>query len=390
MTSGLRTHVFSSVWSRFVASLALLAAAPWTVQADPPSLKLQGASVVFRYARDDPYDRQNLYGFNHAPSVVSLPDGRLLAAWFSGPFEASVHQAILGAYSADGGRTWSSEEVLHDAPRRSDFDPAFIVDESRVWLFLTVGRWDRYPFVGLRDVERVEVGADSYKLYARSTSDSGRTWTDTMRVFDGVAWGCRSNGVKLKTGELLMPLYHFTSPKVGLLRSEDSGQNWTHDEAVSLPKAIGAGEPTLTQTASGRVLMFLRTRDGNLWSTVSGDRGTTWEEPTNTQMVAATSSHHVMTTKSGHVVLTHNPCPPPQRTPLTMRVSEDEGRTWGEPLVLSEVEPTRPGGRVFSRSVCYPSVAELPNGDLLAVWTQIEMDATRQAGVIHAARIALE
>ncbi len=52
-------------------------------------------STVFTHPSTDPYHVKNLYGFNHAPSVVGLPDGRLLAAWFSGPFEASVHQSVV-------------------------------------------------------------------------------------------------------------------------------------------------------------------------------------------------------------------------------------------------------------------------------------------------------
>ena len=60
-------------------------------------------STVFEHPDSDPYDRANRFGFNHAPSVTTLADGRLLCAWFSGPFEASVDQVILASYSSDGG-----------------------------------------------------------------------------------------------------------------------------------------------------------------------------------------------------------------------------------------------------------------------------------------------
>ncbi|PYV28536.1 MAG: hypothetical protein DMG24_01815, partial [Acidobacteria bacterium] len=103
--------------------------------------------MVFAHPTADPYDPSNHHGFNHAPSVVLLPDGRLLAAWFSGPFEASVNQVILGSHSSDRGLTWSPAEVLQDFPHKSDFDPAFIADGERTWLFFSAGRWNRYPFV---------------------------------------------------------------------------------------------------------------------------------------------------------------------------------------------------------------------------------------------------
>ena len=85
--------------------------------------KLMSRSLIFKSPSKDPYDLKNLYGFNHATSVVTLPDGRLLAAWFSGPFEASVHQVILASYSSDRGKTWSKAEVLQDSRGKSDFDP---------------------------------------------------------------------------------------------------------------------------------------------------------------------------------------------------------------------------------------------------------------------------
>ena len=63
-------------------------------------------SIVFEHPCADPYNLENCHGFNHGPSVTVLPDGHLVCAWFSGPFEASVQQVILGSYSSDGGRTW--------------------------------------------------------------------------------------------------------------------------------------------------------------------------------------------------------------------------------------------------------------------------------------------
>ncbi len=352
----------------------------------PP--ELLSKSVVFKYPKADPYDRENLYGFNHAPSVVKLPDGRLLAAWFSGPFEASVHQVLLGAYSADGGVSWSSEIVLQDTPHQSDFDPAFIVDGNRTWLFYTAGRWNRYPIVGPRDVERVEIGKQSFKLFGRWTENSGRSWSDAVRILeDNVGWGCRSNGIKISTGELLLPIYDFTSSTAAVVRSDDRGKTWQRLGKAVLPKKVGAGEPSVALLPSGKLLMVLRTRDGFLWKLISEDQGTTWSKPTKTDLPAATSSANIISTSDGRVLLTHNACKPPKRTPLTMRVSSDAGDTWGEPLVLATAKYPTDEEAVFNRSACYPSVTELSDGVVLVVWTEIEIESTRQLGIIHAARV---
>lgn len=115
--------------------------------ASAQTVSVLSRSTVYEHPSGDPYDRANRFGFNHAPSVTLLADGRLLAAWFSGPFEASVDQVILGAYSSDQGKTWTPAEVRQDFPHTSDFDPAFVSNGSRTWLFFSRGRWNRYPFV---------------------------------------------------------------------------------------------------------------------------------------------------------------------------------------------------------------------------------------------------
>ena len=85
--------------------VVLLCGAPPAPLLITQDITVVSRTTVHEHPHADPYDRANLYGFNHAPSVTTLTDGRLLAAWFSGPFEASVDQVILGAYSSDGGQT---------------------------------------------------------------------------------------------------------------------------------------------------------------------------------------------------------------------------------------------------------------------------------------------
>ncbi|HEX7010789.1 MAG TPA: sialidase family protein, partial [Phycisphaeraceae bacterium] len=232
---------------------------------------------MFRYGKADPYDRTNLYGFNHAPSVTLLADGRLLAAWFSGPYEASVHQVILGSFSDDGGATWSPAQVLQDDPRRSDFDPAFLADGNRTWLCFSVGRWNRYPFVGLRDAEKREVGVDSFRLMMRVSEDAGATWSDAVQVLPETGWGPRSNGIRLASGELVLPIYRFKRPRIAaLLCSRDSGATWQRLGTVEGPGGMDVVEPSVAQVSSGKLLMVLRTADGRLWMASSENRGQTW------------------------------------------------------------------------------------------------------------------
>lgn len=360
-------------------------------RADTGQPVLESVSQVYQYDKYDPYDLSNAYGFNHAPSVTRLADGRLLAAWFSGPFEASVHQVILGAYSSDNGDTWGRAELLQDEATRSDFDPAFISTGGKSWLFYAVGRWNRYPFVGLRDAEQREVGIDSYRLMTRGTLDNGATWSDPKQVLSETGWGSRSNGIVLANGDLALPIYHFKAPYTSaVLISNDGGGQWERYGEVRTPDKVGAGEPTIAALPDGRIVMALRTYDGNLWLSESSDNGRGWTEPRETGMTATSSSHFLLCTSGGQLVLIHNPQEPPARTLLTLRVSHDAGATWGEPIVIDEVGPAEEARGLWSRQVCYPSAVELPGGTLAVVWAKLDIGNRHQSGVIRAARVRVK
>jgi hypothetical protein len=59
--------------------------------------------------------------------------------------------------------------------------------------------------------------------------------------------------------------------------------------------------------------------------------------------------------------------------------------TWSEPTLLAD-RPAKVGGW----SICYPTLTELPDGTLGAIWAQIKNSTGELYGDIHAARIVLK
>jgi hypothetical protein len=347
-------------------------------------------AVVFEDSHTDPYDRTNYYGFNHAASVTVLAGERVMAAWFSGPFEASVHQLILGAISTDGGKSWGKASVINDAPRVSDFDPGFINVGERTFLFFSNGRWLDRPRPERRNQGRPEFGVNSFHMLLMATDDQGQTWSEPREVGADPGWNCRSNGIKLRNGALLIPTHHLEPPhKSSVLLSSDNGRTWVRGPEIVTPNEVGAAEPSVAELPDGELVMVLRTTDGYLWLVRSHDHGRTWLPPERQELTAASSSASLLCATTGRLVLTHNPTKPPLRTQLTLRVSSDAGKSWSIPLTVAEVQPPTESEPLWSRQVCYPSVCELSDGTLLVVWARIALGAEHQSGAIDSARIRL-
>ena len=319
-------------------------------------------ATIFRHIGEDPKDPQNTSGFNHGPSVVLLPDGRLMAAWFSAPLEGAPSQRILRAFSQDRGHTWTKAETLQDFPGRADFDPSFVVSGPSTFLFFSASQPSR--------------------VYFRRSDDSGATWGVPVELGQP-GHSTRSNGIRLATGELLVPLHRTGTRAGGVMKSTDDGRTWTRFGQVANPNGQG-GEPTVAQLRSGRVLMILRTKDKQVWRAHSDDRGQKWSTPEIIpRLSGVTSASHLLCLRNGRLILTRNPGPDPYRFPLVMHVSDDEGKTWSEPFLLADRPEKFPGWQTS-----YPSVIELPDGTLLAAWTQIRGTRSVLYGDICCARLS--
>jgi alpha-L-rhamnosidase len=346
-----------------ITRLTLLALAfPAVLRAESP-ITITDRAVVFRHTGTDPEDPSNTSGYNFGPTITALPDGRVMAAWFSAPTEGAESQRLMQAFSSDGGRTWGASTILQDFEGAADFDPALFVAEKETFLFFSA----IHP---------------KLDVYFRRSGDSAKTWTEPVKL-NQPNHTTRSNGIRLSTGELLMPLHLRGTKNGGVLKSRDGGTTWTRHGAVANPEGQG-GEPTIAETKSGAVHMILRTKDGQLWRSISRDQGENWSAAEKTGLTGTSCASHLLSTRDGRLVLTYNPGPDPHRFPLLIRTSRDEGVTWSEPTLLAD----RPE-KVSGWSICYPTLTELADGTLVAVWAQKRDWSGGLYSDIHSARVTL-
>ncbi len=74
----------------------------------------------------------------HASTIVELPGGDLLAAWFGGAHEGDRSVAIWGARR--NAKAWTSPVLLAREPGVPCWNPVLFRDnENKIWLFYKVG-----------------------------------------------------------------------------------------------------------------------------------------------------------------------------------------------------------------------------------------------------------
>jgi len=200
-------------------------------------------------------------------------------------------------------------------------------------------------------------GWDACRLFYRTSSDSGVTWSEDKPFFhDTLGWLPRNLTVLLANGTLILPLSdELNGHGVDLsffLATKDSGATWTRSGIMR-----GGEQPTFIERDGGSLLAYLRVRP-NIVASESQDAGKTWTTPKPTQWKNPDAGISMRRLKNGHILLVFNN-QDNARTPLHIARSLDQGRTWSKPLELE----TNPG------EYSYPSVLQTSDGKIHIIYT---------------------
>lgn len=249
----------------------------------------------------------------HASTIAELANGDLLCAWYAGQREGAPDVAILAARLPAGSGQWTQRRVIVDTPGQPEGNPVlFQAPNAPLWLFYVTieGRsWNDCP------------------IKVRSSEDAGHTWGPERILRRQHGWMTRNKPLLLDNGDLVLPLYdeRIWASLFGI--SRDSGESWQFSRR--LVTAPGNIQPSLVQLADGSLLALMRTgaQGGRLWQSCSLDRGRTWEQPAQTGLPNPNSAADMVRLPSGNLVLAFNNTAV-GRTPLSVALSRDEGRTW--------------------------------------------------------------
>jgi alpha-L-rhamnosidase len=106
------------------------------------------------------------------------------------------------------------------------------------------------------------------------------------------------------------------------------------------------------------LLALFRTGVGRIWKSYSSDRGDTWTEPVETELLNNESGIDLARLPNGHLVLAFNDTDR-GRTPLNLAISTDDGETWPHRMVVEDA----PG------EYSYPAVITARDGTIHLLYT---------------------
>jgi len=278
---------------------------------------------------------------NSEGDLIQLNDGRILLVYthFTAGAGDHANAFLAGRFSSDQGKTWTKEDttVIPNEGGMNIMSVSLLrLQDGRIALFY------------LR-----KNSTQDCRPVMRISTDETKTWSEPIETIpdSDVGYYVMNNdrAVQIKGGRLILPLaQHFGSGwekwtgygKAVCYFSDDAGKSWKRSEPVPAAE-ISAGKPAMIQEPGvvelqdGRLMMFARTNGGSQYLSYSKDRGETWSEWVPSDILSPVSPATIERIPStGDLLLVWNnhkdiaPSLKGKRTPLTVAISTDDGKSW--------------------------------------------------------------
>ncbi|WP_437193150.1 exo-alpha-sialidase [Planctomicrobium sp. SH527] len=294
-----------------------------------------GPKVVLQLAPGENNSR------NSEGDFIQLNDGRILfiySHFTTGRGGDHDSADLRERISTDGGKTWSDSErvVIKSDDGLNVMSVSLLrLQDGRIALFYL----RKHSLKDCRPIMRI-------------STDEGATWgPPTQCINDEVGYYVLNNNraIQLKSGRIVLPVclhQRATENKAdwaGELMcyfSDDNGTTWRRSKSLlktfnAEGKRVTTQEPGVVELKDGRVMMFIRANPGCQMLSYSSDGGDTWTDAVESDIKSPLSPASIERIPStGDLLLVWNdhaniaPELKNFRTPLTVAVSKDDGKTW--------------------------------------------------------------
>ncbi len=304
--------------------------------------------------KEDLFGEDRPFDSCHASTLLPLPGGDLLCAYFGGSWEKSPDTAIWVSRRRRG--RWEPPRVASDIRDIPLWNPVlFRLLDGRIRLFFKAGR--EIP---------------EWKTFYVDSADEGETFTAPLELvpgdFSGGRGPVKNKPIRLRNGTVAAP----TSVESASLwdcfvdLSDDDCATWQKSAPVPLRRVLlreggsvdpqvihrpydphllfgrGMIQPTLWEDKEGGVHMLCRTTSSRIFRSDSPDGGRTWCLAYDTGLPNNNSGIDLCALPGGGLLLVSNPrenlpgLGKGPRTPLTASLSTDGGRSFRTVLTLED------------------------------------------------------
>lgn len=281
----------------------------------------------------------------HASNIALLPNEEVACVWFAGSKEGADDVKIYFSKTAAG--RWEEPRTIASYADGPCWNPVLLVLDHKLMLFYKTGK--QIP---------------KWKTYVKTSEDLGDSWSEEEELVPGDEGGrgpVKNKCLRLGSGRILAPASRETSVKWSCFVdiSDDGANTWRASQEVPAPdeaiSGLGFIQPTLWEDSEGMVHMLMRSSEGYIYESESFDEGESWSMARRTSLPNNNCGIDLATLGDGRLILVYNPVSANwgPRSPISFSLSEDNGRSWSEPVILDHVPAEE---NIERAEFSYPSV----------------------------------
>lgn len=287
--------------------------------------------------------------YQGVPTIAATKGGRLFAAWCSGGnAEPRIENFDILYYSDDDGNTWCDKPVVVIESDKTQmihaFDVQIWVDPENALHVVWVQEDARLKKPG----EKLKWTPDnpvaqgesyvfedflhcSWEIVCHDPDADTLVFTEPKRKFFGFL---RCKPLVTESGKIFCFAYDQLDDRYGYNVSADGGVKWIRKKGgrkLLTPFDEGMGY----QLSDGSIRVLYRCEGGALGESWSYDDGENWTDGALSDIVSPSSRFYVSRTPSGRVIVAVNDHPT-DRCRMTVKLSDDDGKTWPWVLCVDE------------------------------------------------------
>lgn len=296
-------------------------------------------------------------GYNtfRIPSIITTDSGVVLA-FAEGRKNSSSDSGDIDLVlkrSTDGGKTWGDLIVIRDDSTNVCGNPSPVIDRKTGKIFL-LSTWNRGDDTESEIINMTSV--DTRRVYVMNSIDEGLSWSKPIEITDKVkkpnwTWYATGpvHGIQIregsKKGRMIIPCDHIEANTKKyyshIIYSDDGGSSWNIGGTTPQDQV---NECSVAEIGKGKLILNMRNYDRtqmNRKISISNDYGESWGDIYDDKALVepicqASILRYSFKGYGRNDLLFINPADKNKRLNMTLRLSNDLGRTWKSEFLLHE------------------------------------------------------